>query len=70
MVITLKCIEILKHYIVLWVNYTSKTKQNENRLTDTENKQVVSRGETGGGLKYVKGIKRYNPPVMKQATGT
>ena len=40
-----------------------QTKQNRNRLIDTENKLVVTTGEgLGGQAKQVAGIKRYKLP--------
>ena len=44
----------------------NKTKQIRKRLTGTENKLVVIKGEWGGvSGKYVKGIKRYKFPAIK-----
>ena len=43
----------------------NKTKQNEKRLIDTENKQVVAREDGYGVGKILKGIKGYKPPVIK-----
>ena len=42
------------------------TSQNRNRILDTENKQVVARGERDGrGKKWVREIRRYKLPVAK-----
>ena len=41
-------------------------KHETERVTGTENKQVVARREgTGKGVKHVRGVKRYKPPVTK-----
>lgn len=41
-------------------------KQSRNRLIDTENKEVVARGEgVGRQVTQIKGIKRYKFPAIK-----
>ena len=44
-----------------------KTKQNENKLIDKENKLVGCQrgGQVVVEVKYVEGIKRYKPPAIK-----
>ena len=51
----------------MWNPKNQPNKQNRNRLTDTENKLVVARGEEGRGwTNQVKGVKRYTLAVIKQ----
>ena len=51
----------------MWNPKNQPNKQNRNRLTDTENKLVVARGEEGRGwTNEVKGVKRYTLAVIKQ----
>ena len=45
-----------KYHMISYVEYqkqNKQTKQNKNRLTDTENKQVVARGEGVGGMREI-----------------
>ena len=44
-----------------------KGNQKRNRVRDTDNKLVHTRGELGGGwVKQVKGIQKYKPPATEQ----
>ena len=49
----------------MW-NLKNKTnKHNRNRVRDTENKQVVVKGEENGGRRKMREIKRHKLPVAK-----
>ena len=50
----------------LKIKTNEQTKQNRNRVIDTENKQVVDRGEgLGQGEKLVREVKTYKLPAAK-----
>ena len=52
-------------FTYMW-NLKNKTKQNKNKLIDTENRLVVARGGEGWA-KWVKAVKRYKFPVINKS---
>ena len=51
-------------------NLKNKTKQQKNKLIDTENRLMVARGNRfGGWAKWVRGVKRYKLPVINKSWG-
>lgn len=54
------------HICVDSIKRNKHTQQNRNGLTDPKNMLAVARGEGGARVQYVRKVKRYQLPVIKQ----